>query len=162
VKRLAILIASIIIFPSLLWAVNDYYLPKPQRLAQVQAKLGGAELTLMLARTYPEKAKGLMFVQSLPENHGMLFVYSAPEYMSFWMKNTYIPLDLIFFDERLQITEWIRGMRPDDNRDEESLPKYSSAQKAMYALELNQGSVDKLKLKIGDKLEIPLACLYSD
>lgn len=160
-KRFVLVLALVAIFPKFLWAINDYYLPKPQKLIQVKARLAGTDLTLMLARTYPEKAKGLMFVETMPEQHGMLFVYPSPQYLTFWMKNTRIPLDLVFFDENLKVLEWIEGMEPDQNQEEEHLPKYSSTQITKYALELNAGMVEKLQLKIGDELEIPLACLYS-
>ncbi len=161
-KRLIVCFLFLLVFlyPSL--AIDDYYLPKPQKLPQVKARLAGQELTLMLARTYPQKVKGLMYFKSMPLDFGMLFVYSSNQYMSFWMKNTYIPLDLIFFDDELRIVEWIKGMEPGFGRDSNELPNYSSTKKAKYALELNENSIERFKLKIGDKLEIPLACLYSD
>jgi len=134
----------------------------PQTLPTTEARLAGHNLTIALARTSAEKAKGLMFVESLQEDFGMLFVYQSPRVMGFWMKNTKIPLDLIFFSDNLEINGWIKGMQPGYGIPEQSLPQYVSDLPAQYALELKDGSIDRLKLKIGDRLEIALTLLYSD
>lgn len=135
---------------------------KHQVLPEAVGNLAGHQLSIMLARSFDEKAVGLMFYEKLPENSGMLFVYQAPRIMSFWMKNTMIPLDLVFFDENLQITEWIEGMEPGFGLPEAALPRYTSQQPAQYALELPAGSIAKLGLKTGDRLDIPVTLLYSD
>lgn len=133
-----------------------------QVLPETSASLAGHNLNIMLARTFDEKAMGLMFYEKLEENRGMLFIYSAPRLMSFWMKNTMIPLDLVFFSENLEITEWIEGMEPGYGKSEASLPHYRATEPAQYALELNAGMIKKLGLKKGDRLEIPITLLYSD
>ena len=112
-----------------------------QALPETNASLAGHDLNIMLARTFDEKAIGLMFYEKLEENRGMLFIYSAPRLMSFWMKNTMIPLDLIFFSENLEITEWIENMEPGYGRPEAGLPHYKATEPAQYALELNSGMV---------------------
>lgn len=134
----------------------------PQTLSVTETTLAGHKLNISLARTYEEKAKGLMYVENMPDNSGMLFVYETPQIMSFWMKNTKIPLDLVFFTENLEINGWIKDMQPGFGLPENNLPRYVSEQPAQYALELNAGSIERLKLKFGDRLEIPLMLLYSD
>jgi len=133
-----------------------------QILQTVDARLGGNPLKIWLARTHQEKAKGLMFVDSMVDDQGMLFVYESPQIMSFWMKNTKIPLDLVFFTENLEINGWIKCMQPGYGRPERALEHYVSELPAQYALELNAGSIERLALKHGDRLEIPLTLLYSD
>lgn len=135
---------------------------QPQKLISTPAVLSGHKLEVMLARTDTEKSRGLMFFTDLAENHGMLFVYEAPRPMSFWMKNTRIPLDLVFFSPDLVITEWIEGMEPGYGHPEFSLPRYTAKNPAQYALELKAGSVVRMGLKPGDRLEIPLTLLYSE
>lgn len=135
---------------------------QPQKLFSTQAILAGHKIEVMLARSTDEKTRGLMFYTALADNQGMLFVYESPRVMSFWMKNTRIPLDLVFFSENLEITEWIEGMRPGYGEPEFSLPRYVANSPAQYALELSAGSVVRLGLKPGDRLEIPLTLLYSE
>ncbi|MDD3149038.1 MAG: DUF192 domain-containing protein [Candidatus Riflebacteria bacterium] len=135
---------------------------KYQVLPETVASLAGHELRIMLARSFEEKALGLMYYERLAENLGMLFVYPAPRSMAFWMKNTMIPLDLIFLSENLEISEMIENMEPGYGLPEATLPRYVSTSPAQYALELNAGMIKKLDLKIGDRLEIPITLLYSD
>ncbi len=134
----------------------------PQNLPKVEAKLASNTLNIMLARNAAQRTKGLMFYKELPKDQGMLFVYPYPRKMTFWMMNTFIPLDLIFFSENLQITEWIENMKPGNGLSSENLPRYSSIMSAQYALELPKGSVKTMGLKVGDYLEIPLTLLYAE
>lgn len=135
---------------------------KPQILPKVSSTLAGKPLDIMLARTNSERASGLMFYESMPENEGMLFVYSSPRIMSFWMFNTKIPLDIVFFSDQLAVTEWIESMEPGYGLKQSLLPRYVSQFPAQYALELNSGAIKKLGISVGDRLEIPLTLLYSD
>jgi len=135
---------------------------EPQKVTVTDATLGGHAFKIMLTRTTDEKAKGLMFFDRLAENEGMLFVYNSPRTMSFWMKNTRIPLDLVFFSENLEVTEWIEGMVPGYGKPDFMLQRYISNLPAQYALELASGTIARLQLKTGDRLEIPLTLLYSD
>lgn len=142
---------------------NSWLLKRePQKTSATDAVIAGQSLKIMLARTSDEKAKGLMFFERLGDNEGMIFVYNTPRVMSFWMKNTKIPLDLVFFSENLEITEWIEGMVPGYGKPDFMLPRYVSDMPAQYALELASGTVARLQLKKGDRLEIPLTLLYSD
>lgn len=134
----------------------------PQNVFSTSGTLGGHKLDVMLARNSAEKTKGLMYFSKLSDNQGMLFVYDTPQIMSFWMKNTKIPLDLVFFSENLEITEWIEGMLPGYGKPDGLLPHYTSKRPAQYAIELSAGSVVRLGLKPGDRLEIPITLLYSE
>jgi uncharacterized membrane protein (UPF0127 family) len=131
-------------------------------LTTTTATLAGHSLRLWLARTYQEKARGLMYIEAIADDQGMLFIYDSPRIMSFWMKNTRIPLDLVFLGANLEINGWIKEMQPGYGLAERSLPHYESEIPAQYAIELNAGSIERLGLKPGDKLEIPLTLLYSE
>lgn len=99
-----------------------------------------------VANTDIEKTRGLMYRESLEENAGMLFNFSSEKNRSFWMKNTIIPLDIIFMDKDKKIVDIIKGMEPCI---EEPCKIYDSKYPAMYALEVNAGYVDKNNIRIG-------------
>lgn len=105
-----------------------------------------------LANTDATRQRGLMFRESLAENAGMLFAFDYMERQSFWMKNTLIPLDLIWLNERKEIVSVITA--PPCKKD--PCESYSPMQKAMYVLELNGGFAKKHGLKLGTKLEFTL------
>ncbi len=101
-----------------------------------------------IARTEQEKARGLMFRQKLGENEGMLFVFEQEELLSFWMKNTFLPLSIAFIDRQGKIID-IQDMEPF------SLNTHRSAKPAQYALEVNKGWFGKNGIKVGDVVTIP-------
>jgi uncharacterized membrane protein (UPF0127 family) len=101
-----------------------------------------------LARTEKEKARGLMFRTKLGENEGMLFIYEQEEILSFWMKNTFLPLSIAFIDRQGRIID-IQDMEPF------SLDTHRSPRPAQYALEVNKGWFEKNGVKIGDVIKIP-------
>ena len=94
-----------------------------------------------------QREKGLMFRKSLNESDGMLFVFEREQKLNFWMKNTYIPLDIAYIDKNGIINE-IYHMKPLDV----SLT-YNSIKPAMYALEVNLGWFSRHKIKTGSKIE---------
>lgn len=91
--------------------------------------------------------QGLMFVEDLPSSEGMLFVFSSPRRLTFWGKNTYIPLDIAFINDENQI-ECISEIEP------HSLDAVSSIKPCTMALEVNRGFFKENNIKNGDKLEI--------
>jgi uncharacterized membrane protein (UPF0127 family) len=102
----------------------------------------------------PEKlSKGLMFRQKIKDDYGMLFVFPDEDYRSFWMKNTLIPLDIIYLNQGRQIVDMYLSVPPCKA---DPCPSYNSSFPARYVLELNGGLAKKLKLKIGDKIFLPI------
>jgi len=108
----------------------------------------GKKLRVQVARTEAEKAKGLMFRESLGKDEGMLFIYDREEMLSFWMKNTRIPLSIAFIDQQGRIVD-IQDMEPF------SLRTRVSARPAQYALEVNQGWFKKNGIDVGDSVHLP-------
>jgi len=103
------------------------------------------EITVELARTDEERATGLMFRKNLPEGRGMLFVFDRDQQMSFWMKNTLIPLSIAYISSEGLIIE-IKDMKPND------LTSVKSSRSVRYALEVPQGWFDRANVKAGDRV----------
>ena len=99
-----------------------------------------------VAKTIEERRIGLMYRKKLLNNEGMLFVFPQERIIQLWMKNTYIPLDVIFISENIVIVDIKRNMK----RLSETIVK--SKVKSRYALEFNAGLINKLDIEIGDKV----------
>jgi YVTN family beta-propeller protein len=96
-----------------------------------------------------EFPRGLMFRNHLPWNAGMLFAFNEEEPQTFWMKNTLIPLDMIFVDSSSKIIDIKENVPPCE---QEECPNYTSIEPAQYVLEVNAGFVQEKGIKIGDRL----------
>ena len=108
----------------------------------------GKTIKVEVARTEKEKERGLMFRERLGKDEGMLFVYEREERLSFWMKNTRLPLSIAFIDKGGRIVD-IQDMEPF------SLETHMSAYPARYALEMNRGWFAREGIKVGDLVKIP-------
>lgn len=108
------------------------------------------EVRVEVADNVVEQAKGLMFRKELGEDRGMLFVYPDERVLSFWMRNTLIPLSVAYMDSEGRIVD-IQDMKPLDDRP----PHYESSEPARYALEVNQGFFERKGVKVGDHAELP-------
>ncbi|SDS75498.1 DUF192 domain-containing protein [Winogradskyella sediminis] len=93
---------------------------------------------------------GLMYRTKLETNHGMLFIFPNVQMRSFYMKNTKIPLDIIYIAEDLTIVSFQKNAKP---MDETSLPSEAPAK---YVLEINGGLSDAWQLEIGDKISFEI------
>ncbi len=109
---------------------------------------GTHEFTLKVAKASEHHSKGLMYVESLPEKEGMLFVNPKPAISTFWMKNTYIPLDIIFIDDSSKIVHIHHNAKPLDE-----LTLITSPYPVKYVVELNGGICEKLGIEVADTLD---------
>ena len=116
--------------------------------ATILLTINDATLEVEVARTTEEKSTGLMHRESMPADHGMLFVYTRDQRMSFYMANTYIPLSIAYISSDGIIRE-IRDMQP------ESLRTIVSQRSVRYALEVNQGIFEEIGAKVGDTVVFP-------
>ena len=115
------------------------------------------ELEVEIADDIFESMRGLMYRTELAENRGMLFVFAEEQQRSFWMKNTFIPLSIAYIDSEGRIVD-IQKMEPVNNEQtvpDADLPRYVSAEPAMYALEVNQGFYEECGIEVGDTAELP-------
>jgi uncharacterized protein len=97
-----------------------------------------------------ERARGLMYRTALGKDRGMLFVFHSEQPLSFWMKDTRIPLSIAYIDSKGRITD-ILDMKPLDDKP----PHYVSSEPVLYALEVNQGFFEEKGVKVGDHAELP-------
>jgi uncharacterized protein len=103
-----------------------------------------------IADTPAKRETGLMFRESLPENQGMLFIFESSGEHDFWMKNTLIPLDMIWIDANLNVAD-IKTAEPCN----ESVCQLLAPEKdALYVLEINRGLAGENEIKVGDKVVI--------
>jgi uncharacterized membrane protein (UPF0127 family) len=116
-------------------------------------QLKGQRFSVELAETQEKQALGLMFRDSMPQDHGMLFIFPDDALRSFWMKNTRIPLDIFYFNSKMELVNVAENARPCRTR---SCPGYPSTGPAKYVLELNSGMAAELGAKPGDLLELHL------
>jgi uncharacterized protein len=105
--------------------------------------------TLEIANTFQQREKGLMNRSSLCPSCGMLFIFDKSQVLDFWMKNTQIPLDIIFFDEQSKIVKIYQNTIP-----LQTSPTYSSELKAKYVIETNAFFTRENNINIGDTLDI--------
>lgn len=98
-----------------------------------------------------DQEKGLMWVKNLPKNYGMLFEFENEEIIYMWMKNTKIPLDMIFIDKANKIIKISHNTKAD------SLEIISSKKPALKVLEINGGLAKKLEITIGDRINYDIS-----
>jgi hypothetical protein len=115
-------------------------------MPEIRLAVDGHKLTAEVAYSDADRTRGLMHRRMLPENRGMLFVFPQTTSLSFWMKNTYIPLSIAFIDDTGTIIN-IADMKP------LTTDAHNSAGPARYALEMNRGWFRKHDIGSGAKIE---------
>jgi uncharacterized protein len=109
-----------------------------------------SSFTVELATTPAEREKGLMFRTSMAPDAGMLFDFKEPQMVAFWMKNTLIPLDMLFIDKTGRIVRIVERAVP------ESLTPISSGEPVRAVLEVNSGTASRLEIQPGDVVIHPI------
>ena len=144
----ALVLALLLALPAALFLICGPAEAKDPEAAPKFKKIlvGKTPLRVEVVETLEKQERGLMFRQSLPENEGMLFVYSEPQELAFWMRNTFIPLDIVFVGADGIILN-IHQARP---LDESVL--YRSAGSAKYVIETNQGWFSRHGIRPGDRV----------
>ncbi len=121
----------------------------PQSRLQVVTDSGMHRFTVWVAADDASRERGLMFVQALPPKQGLLFLFDSPRIAAFWMKDTYLALDLIFIAEDGRVVNIIAGTQP------QSLEPLWSAGPVKAALEVVAGTAARIGLKPGDRIRHP-------
>lgn len=117
----------------------------------VRVTVGPAAFQVEVAQTLAERTRGLMFRREMPHDQGMLFL-QAPGPATFWMKNTYIPLDILYFDAEGKLLQILADVPPCTIPE---CPIYPSATATVrYILEVNAGEAGRRGIKVGDRLRL--------
>ncbi len=116
-----------------------------------QVSINGVSFNVTLAEDDNSRAMGLMYEKSLAEDAGMLFIFPDSRPRAFWMKNTLIPLDILYFNQQ-QILVSIQADVPPCRATTSRCPNYPSEKPAKYVLEINAGLAEKHNFKVGDEL----------
>jgi len=117
---------------------------------EIVTSTGPHNFSVEVMRTPEELEKGLMFRRFLPDERGMLFDFKVEKPVMMWMKNTYLPLDMIFIAKSGKVVSITQHAEPMSE-------KIISSGKPTYSvLEVNAGTVSKIGLKVGDEVHHPL------
>ncbi|WP_341366189.1 DUF192 domain-containing protein [Yoonia sp. BS5-3] len=115
----------------------------------IQGDWGQAHFTVEIADDFDERGRGLMFVEQMPMLSGMLFIYERPQSVSFWMKNTLIPLDMIFTAPDGEILSIHENAIPHDTT------PIQGGDGVQMVLEINGGLSSRLGIAVGDVMQHP-------
>jgi uncharacterized membrane protein (UPF0127 family) len=118
----------------------------PRSTLVIEAKSGTHSFDVWVADTPPRRSQGLMYVKKLERGTGMLFMYGEPQVITMWMKNTLIPLDMLFVARDGRITRIARNASP------HSLDIISSLGMVSGVIELGGGEASRLGIEQGDRV----------
>ena len=116
----------------------------PRSALEIRSGGGRQWFNIRIADTEPRRELGLMYVTRLPSDEGMLFPEDQPRVMSMWMKNTYIPLDMLFIDTHGRIVCLLANAKP------EALDILSCDKPVKAVLEIGGGEAQRRAIKVGD------------
>ncbi len=121
-----------------------------------KATLGDRVFFLEIADTPEERSRGLMERASLPLDQAMLFVFETEALWAFWMKNTLIPLDILWMSSTLEVVD-IQTMYPEPGKTDAELTRYTPRGAARYVMEMNAGLAQSYQLSRGMRVTLHLA-----
>jgi uncharacterized membrane protein (UPF0127 family) len=136
VLRSILIILTLLSVPSILTAYSN------------ELSINSRNFTIDIASSHLEKAMGLMYVENIPENYGLLFVYKKPQEVGIWMKNTLISLDILWIDKSNRIVHIETNTLPN------STQIMRPNKKVTYVLEVISGTVKKYNIKVGDIIKL--------
>jgi len=128
---------------------------KSAALPQSKVIIGQQTFNVEIVDEPQEMIRGLSGRASLAKNHGLLFVYTNKNYLTFWMKDMNFPIDLLWIDGD-KIAGMEKNMLPEPGVVDDSLKRYSSPQPVNQVLEIPAGSIDAANIKVGDIIKFDL------
>ncbi len=143
-----LLLGASLALPASAQDAADAYAITPMATSWVE--LHGHRFTIEIAQSDAQRARGLMFRAHMARDNGMLFIHEGEVPLAYWMKNTLIALDIFYFDSGRRLVSVSKRTPPCDLGN--ACPPYRSEGPALYVLELNAGTADRLHVKKGDRL----------
>lgn len=132
---------------------SQFNAAETERVSFVEAGEPVATVSVEVADNETERSQGLMFRESLCNSCGMLFMYDRAEKRAFWMKNTLIPLDMIFISAERRVLN-IETAYPEPNASDSELTRYRSDGEAKYILEVNAGFAEEKGIEKGTRVRL--------
>jgi hypothetical protein len=122
-----------------------------EKVVSILTDEGNVNFIVEIADTDAKRQEGLMFREELDQNFGMWFVFDKEQELSFWMKNTLIPLDMIFVDDEFYVVDIVKNAQPCKS---DPCSTYPADRPARYVLEINGGLSDLMGIEEGDSVEV--------
>lgn len=149
--KIVIFLGVVILVLYLLLVTPIFFREKKSATAEICIK--DKCFSVEVVKTTSEMEKGLMFRDHLDKDRGMLFVFDKEGYYPFWMKNTLIPLDIIWINQDQKVVSIKENAEPCR---QVNCPTINPSGKTKYVLEVNGGIVHEINLKVGDKITFSL------
>jgi uncharacterized protein len=140
------LLATMVLFASCPAKNTDSGAPGEPAAIVIAGKMGAVRVPVEIVRSDQERARGLMHRQKLAPKSGMLFIFEKDEVQTFWMKNTFIPLDMVFIDRRMKVVGIVENAVP------HSLHSRKVDIPSRYVLEVNAGFTAARGIAEGDQV----------
>lgn len=153
-------ITSKIVFIVLAFLLFFFYvaafLGKPRNFTEI--KFGQNTIHAQIANTEHKRSMGLSYTEKISDNSGMLFIFNETGEKNFWMRDMYFDIDIIWLDEYKQVVGFFENVKKEsyNNKNPELSKIYRSPENTKYVLEVNAGTIQKLKIKTGDILEFSI------
>src|SRR6185369_10544441 len=110
---------------------------------------GTVGFTVEIASNGAQQERGLMYRRHLAQDHGMVFLFDRPQHIDMWMKNTYIPLDMVFIDKENKVIRIAKNTQPESTR------TITGGNNVKAVLEIKAGAADYFRIAAGDKVILP-------
>ena len=160
VRLQRLVIVFLLLIPTSAYAIDELTRVPDYTITQIRLTPANSTtpiaFSVRLAVTPPQHAYGLMFSPPLPAKSGMLFLFEDMKPRTFWMKNTPIALDMLFFDDTGMLVALIANAKPNNST------LLHSRVAARYVLEIGGGEASRLKIKIGSRLYLPIVITGSE
>ncbi|OGY42913.1 MAG: hypothetical protein A2Y67_03525 [Candidatus Buchananbacteria bacterium RBG_13_39_9] len=147
-----VIIAAVLVLGALIYLI--YQVGLGQGLHKGKVSIRGTSISVEVAQTPEQLAKGLSGRSGLGANNGMLFAFKDSRYRNFWMNDLKFPLDIIWIADDTIIG--IEANVPAPLKDQQNLPIYKSPSEANYVLEVNAGFAEKHNFNVGDNIQIDI------